>query len=151
MGRELMAWIAFLNNNHRWSEFKWISKSKGFVIESREYIQAMITLKHPKGMAETLLPFVFVCSCMREIDFGFPKSLSPDKSAADWYLITKAAYEKIRLADGELFDEPGKYQVLDNIFEPKPKQKPKKSLSEVKENLDPDKLKKMANYKGKAR
>jgi len=149
-----MTWIAFASGSS-WSKYIWLSKSKEFFIECREFVKAKAKLTHPNGLAtDSIEARILVRVCMREINLDYPTRFSVNSSASDWYNICRAVLEKIKIADGDIFDTaerslPGqKYQIYNGLFDKQ--QQPKKTLSDINQNVNRKKiLDRMANFSAK--
>ena len=129
------------------SDFIWIPRDKSFILDAREYVRVKIVLDYPSGAPKEIIPSSYVRTILSEIGIGYPKNIDITRSAADWYNITRAAHENIRIANGRLRDKPGQWDEHQSIFKPKPKKRlPKRDLSELSKSGAKDRLKKMAKY-----
>ncbi len=135
-----MTWVAF-SSGQGWSKYIWIPNSKEFFIECREFVKAKAKLIHPNGLTtDSIEASILARACMREIGLDYPKRIS----AGDWYNTSRAILEKIKIAEGGLYDVPGQYQIYNGVFD---KQQPKKTLSDINQNVDRKKiLDRMANF-----
>lgn len=134
-----MTWVSFFYGSS-WSKYIWLPKSKEFLLECRDFVKAKAKITHPNGLTtDSVESSILVRVCMREIDLNYPTRFDVNAGAAgDWYNICRASLEKIKIAEGEICDKPGQYQIYNGIFD---KEKlPKKTLSDIKQDVDRKKM-----------